>query len=54
MRTTNNILGDCYAAAVVEKWSQSELDAMEKPENNEDVNKDIGVELPLQNLPTTA
>jgi len=28
MRTTNNILGDCYAAAVVEHWSQEELKNM--------------------------
>jgi hypothetical protein len=34
MRTTNNILGDCYAAAVVEKWSQDELQKMDNKESS--------------------
>ncbi|CAL8107507.1 unnamed protein product [Orchesella dallaii] len=25
MRTTNNVLGDCYAAAIIERWSEDEL-----------------------------
>lgn len=28
-RTTNNMLGDCYTAAIVEYWSQGELQAMD-------------------------
>lgn len=28
-RTTNNLLGDCYTAAVVETWSRDALDAMD-------------------------
>ena len=28
-RTTNNMLGDCYTAAVVEHWSEKELKSME-------------------------
>ncbi|XP_063845727.1 excitatory amino acid transporter-like isoform X2 [Scylla paramamosain] len=28
-RTTNNMLGDCYTAAIVEHWSQNELKAMD-------------------------
>ncbi|KAK7074562.1 hypothetical protein SK128_028470 [Halocaridina rubra] len=28
-RTTNNMLGDCYTAAIVEHWSQGELKAMD-------------------------
>lgn len=28
-RTTNNLLGDCYTAAVVETWSREALDAMD-------------------------
>ena len=28
-RTTNNMLGDCYTAAIVEAWSKSELEAMD-------------------------
>ena len=28
-RTTNNMLGDCYTAAVVEVWSRDALDAMD-------------------------
>ena len=29
-RTTNNMLGDCYGAAVVEALSKKELEAMDK------------------------
>lgn len=29
MRTTNNMLGDCYAAAVVEELSRKELMALD-------------------------
>jgi len=32
-RTTNNMLGDCYGAAVVEKLSRSELEMMDKMAN---------------------
>ena len=28
-RTTNNLLGDCYTAAVVEVWSRDALDIMD-------------------------
>lgn len=35
MRTTNNLLGDCYACAVIEKLSQKELS------ENFDVSKTI-------------
>ncbi|KAG0728391.1 Excitatory amino acid transporter 2 [Chionoecetes opilio] len=34
-RTTNNMLGDCYTAAIVEYWSQSELQAMDAETNAE-------------------
>lgn len=30
IRTTNNILGDCYAAAIVEKFSKNELQELDK------------------------
>ena len=32
-RTTNNMLGDCYAAAVVQSLSNHELEMMDKTEN---------------------
>ncbi|CAG0919363.1 unnamed protein product [Notodromas monacha] len=37
-RTTNNMLGDCYTAAIVEQWSKKELNAMdqEQEELNEE------------------
>ena len=39
-RTTNNMLGDCYAAAVLEKLSQSELKIMETAaEKNDELTK---------------
>jgi hypothetical protein len=34
-RTTNNMLGDCYGAAVVEALSKKELDAMDKEAEDE-------------------
>ncbi|XP_076045976.1 excitatory amino acid transporter 2 isoform X3 [Oratosquilla oratoria] len=34
-RTTNNCLGDCYSAAVIEHWSQSELSAMDAESKHE-------------------
>jgi hypothetical protein len=34
-RTTNNMLGDCYGAAVVEALSKKELDAMDKEAEEE-------------------
>ncbi|KAK4309563.1 hypothetical protein Pmani_018826 [Petrolisthes manimaculis] len=34
-RTTNNMLGDCYTAAIVEYWSQGELEAMDAETNAE-------------------
>lgn len=34
-RTTNNMLGDCYTAAIVEHWSQNELKAMDAETNAE-------------------
>lgn len=37
MRTTNNLLGDCYACAVIEKLSQKELS------ENFDVSKTINL-----------
>lgn len=30
MRTSNNVLSDCYAAAIVEKFSQADLKALDK------------------------
>merc|ERR1711993_228873 len=43
-RTTNNMLGDCYAAAVVEALSSKELSAMDKAaedERNKELEGDI-------------
>merc|ERR1712241_1455565 len=34
-RTTNNMLGDCYGAAVVEALSKKELEAMDKEAEKE-------------------
>ena len=34
-RTTNNMLGDAYGAAIVEALSKKELDAMDKEKENE-------------------
>ena len=35
-RTTNNMLGDCYAAAVVEALSRKELEAMDRRAGKEE------------------
>ena len=43
-RTTNNLLGDCYGAAVVEALSKKELIAMDKAaedERNKELEADI-------------
>ncbi|KAL7646191.1 UNVERIFIED_CONTAM: hypothetical protein RMT77_003092 [Armadillidium vulgare] len=40
-RTTNNMLGDCYTAAVVEKWSMKELQSMDDTASNNDSPPDI-------------
>merc|ERR1711881_625003 len=43
-RTTNNMLGDCYGAAVVEALSKKELDAMGKEaekERRKELERDI-------------
>ena len=37
-RTTNNMLGDCYGAAIVEKLSKAELNSMDKNDTLEDIN----------------
>jgi len=44
-RTTNNLLGDCYTAAVVEKWSQEALDAMDAEVTSSDSNETEKVDL---------
>ncbi|XP_069175892.1 excitatory amino acid transporter-like isoform X2 [Procambarus clarkii] len=40
-RTTNNMLGDCYTAAIVEHWSQGELKAMDAEANAENYSNDV-------------
>ncbi len=30
LRTTSNVLSDCYGAAFVEKWSKNDLDKLQK------------------------
>ena len=40
-RTTNNMLGDCYGAAVVEALSKKELEAMDK---EAEINKTRSIE----------
>ncbi|KAK8745087.1 hypothetical protein OTU49_000455 [Cherax quadricarinatus] len=40
-RTTNNMLGDCYTAAIVEHWSQDELKAMDAEANAENYSNDV-------------
>ncbi|XP_042243533.1 excitatory amino acid transporter-like isoform X2 [Homarus americanus] len=40
-RTTNNMLGDCYTAAIVEHWSQGELQAMDAEANAENYSNDV-------------
>lgn len=49
VRTTNNILGDCYAAALVEHWSKTELQSMDG--NNPNDPQEIRLEklTPIQN-----
>jgi len=42
IRTTNNLLGDCYAAVFVEHYSQSELEAMDKEKVAYDLSKSFG------------
>merc|ERR1711962_1348007 len=44
-RTTNNLLGDCYTAAVVEKWSREALDAMDAEITSSDSNETDKVDL---------
>jgi len=44
-RTTNNLLGDCYTAAVVEKWSREALDAMDAEVTSSDSNETDKVDL---------
>ena len=43
-RTTNNLLGDCYGAAVVEALSKKELIAMDKAAEDER-NKELEADL---------
>ena len=44
-RTTNNLLGDCYGAAVVEALSKGELDRMDKErEETEKATRDEDLE----------
>ena len=43
-RTTNNMLGDCYAAAVVQSLSNHELEMMDKTENMKKKVKDTTLE----------
>ena len=45
-RTTNNMLGDCYAAAVVEALSSKELSAMDAVTNKKGKLEKIVVESP--------
>lgn len=45
LRTTNNILGDCYAAALVEHWSKDELKQMD----DRDVQNGIPADSPKLN-----
>ncbi|XP_042885884.1 excitatory amino acid transporter-like isoform X5 [Penaeus japonicus] len=40
-RTTNNMLGDCYTAAIVEHWSQKELQAMDAENSTETNPNDV-------------
>ena len=35
LRTINNMLGDCYGAAVIEKLSQKELESLDKVPDEE-------------------
>ena len=35
-RTTNNMLGDCYGAAIVEKLSSQELSLMDKLDQDQE------------------
>lgn len=35
-RTTNNMLGDCYTAAIIEHWSQGELHSMDAETTSEE------------------
>ena len=40
MRTMNNMLGDCYAAAVIEKISQNDLDGI----------KEVHIDIPMDEM----
>jgi hypothetical protein len=55
MRTTNNVLGDCYAAAVVEHWSQNELRAMDENAKRHSLNEDVAMlSIPMKKVSNEA
>jgi len=56
-RTTNNMMGDCYCAAVVEALSRKELDAMDQLNEKlraEEEEKLMGPTLGMHKSPSTS